>query len=284
MNLLDVVHRRASPEPWAEGDNIPWNEPAFSRRMLREHLSQAHDRASRRVEIIDQHVDWIHRVVLHERPSRVLDLGCGPGLYCSRLAMRGHTCVGIDYSPASIAHARKTAAEQGQNILYREEDIRVARFGTGFDLVMLLFDELNVFHPSDARMILGKAHHALVQGGMLLLEPHIYSLVQSMGQRDPSWYSAQGGLFSDNPHLCLLEPHWDSAAHAATHRYYVVDATSGEVTRHAQTFQAYTDDEYVTMLDETGFEGVTTYSALTGEPGGMPEDLFALVALKPVEE
>ena len=27
------------PEPWDEGDNIPWNEPGFSRRMLREHLT-----------------------------------------------------------------------------------------------------------------------------------------------------------------------------------------------------------------------------------------------------
>ena len=48
MNLLNLTHRTSPPEPWAEGDKLPWHDPDFSRRMLREHLSQAHDAASRR--------------------------------------------------------------------------------------------------------------------------------------------------------------------------------------------------------------------------------------------
>ena len=97
MNLMDIVNRRPIPQPWAEGEKIPWNEPDFSQRMLREHLSQQHDLASRRFAVIDQHVAWIYRSALQEKPSRVLDLGCGPGLYASRLARLGHTCTGIDF-------------------------------------------------------------------------------------------------------------------------------------------------------------------------------------------
>jgi len=48
MNLLDIIQRRAVPVPWEEGEKIPWHDPDFSRRMLREHLSQTHDLASRR--------------------------------------------------------------------------------------------------------------------------------------------------------------------------------------------------------------------------------------------
>src|SRR3712207_6228310 len=98
VNLLDVVHRTPIPDPWAEGEKMPWTpwtDPAFSRRMLAEHLSQAHDRASRRAKTIATHVDWIHRIVLLGRPARILDLGCGPGLYTSRLAALGHECAGI---------------------------------------------------------------------------------------------------------------------------------------------------------------------------------------------
>ena len=80
MNLPDLVRRTTVPVPWDEGDNIPWHDPDFSRRMLREHLSQAHDAASRRTETIDQHVAWIHQTLLRDRPTRILDLGCGPGL------------------------------------------------------------------------------------------------------------------------------------------------------------------------------------------------------------
>lgn len=57
MKLIDIIHRQPNPQPWSEGEKIPWNDPAFSKRMLKEHLSQAHDAASRRSETIDAQVD-----------------------------------------------------------------------------------------------------------------------------------------------------------------------------------------------------------------------------------
>jgi 2-polyprenyl-3-methyl-5-hydroxy-6-metoxy-1,4-benzoquinol methylase len=100
LELLDIIRRQSVPKPWAEGEKIPWNDPDFSKRMLYEHLSQKHGAASRRFDIIDKHVNWIHNQVLKGNPTRVLDLGCGPGLYTNRLARLGHSCVGIDFSPA----------------------------------------------------------------------------------------------------------------------------------------------------------------------------------------
>lgn len=32
--ILDIVEREPEPMPWAEGDNIPWDDPEFSERML----------------------------------------------------------------------------------------------------------------------------------------------------------------------------------------------------------------------------------------------------------
>jgi len=57
--ILIEFPRNLDPAPWSEGDNIPWNEPGFSQRMLKEHLSQAHDLANHRFETIDRHVAWI---------------------------------------------------------------------------------------------------------------------------------------------------------------------------------------------------------------------------------
>ena len=51
MNVLDIVRCATPPLPWAEGEKIPWDEPAFSTRMLQEHLSQLHDGASRRAAV-----------------------------------------------------------------------------------------------------------------------------------------------------------------------------------------------------------------------------------------
>ena len=59
----------SSDELWTGAYKIPWDDPAFSRRMLNEHLSQEHDLASRRVEWIDRQVEWIHRGLLSARPA-----------------------------------------------------------------------------------------------------------------------------------------------------------------------------------------------------------------------
>ena len=138
MNMIDIVDRSISL-PWQDGENIPWHDPAFSKRMLREHLTQEHDLASRRSHTIDAHVQWIHENVLRKRTSRILDLGCGPGLYASRLAAMGHSIVGIDYSPAAIAYARSHAENAGLDCRYVHEDIRIASYGRDFDLVMLIY-------------------------------------------------------------------------------------------------------------------------------------------------
>ena len=98
VSLLEIAGRQPVGEPWVEGEKIPWHDPDFSERMLAEHLSQSHDAASRRFARIDRQVAWIHRELLEGTPTRVLDLGCGPGLYTSRLARLGHECVGIDFS------------------------------------------------------------------------------------------------------------------------------------------------------------------------------------------
>ena len=79
MNIIQLVERVETPKPWSEGEKIPWNDSGFSERMLKHHLTQEHDLASRRFEIIDKHVDWIHNK-LGGNPSKILDLACGPGL------------------------------------------------------------------------------------------------------------------------------------------------------------------------------------------------------------
>ncbi|MFN8496822.1 MAG: class I SAM-dependent methyltransferase [Anaerolineae bacterium] len=276
MNLTDIVQRTA-PLPCAEGDKIPWNEPDFSRRMLREHLSQAHDAASRRAATIHRHVDWIDRIVLGRQPSRILDLGCGPGLYMERLARRGHRCVGIDFSPASIAYAAERAENEALMCRYVQADIRHADYGGGYDLVMLIYGELNVFRPEDAALILRRACAALKAGGRLLLEVSTFESVQRMGQAAATWWAADKGLFSDAPHIVLKESAWDEAAAAATERYYVVVTADCAVTRYAATTQAYTEAQYGDMVRRAGFRDLACFMSF-GETEAAPEDFFVILA------
>jgi len=280
VRILDLVGRKAVPEPWAEGDNIPWSEPGFSGRMLAEHLSQAHDMASRRFEVIDKHTAWIHDKLLDGKQSKILDLGCGPGFYASRLAKLGHECVGIDYSPASIEYAVEQAGKEKLSCKYLHEDIRKADFGTGFGLAMLIYGELNVFRPAEAKAILTKANRALNKNGILLLEPHSFGVVKNIGEQSSSWYSAKSGLFSDEPHICLEESFWDEQSCTATKRYFVIDASTGDMASYSTTYQAYTDRQYRSLLGECGFEVIELFPSLGKAKDKCQNDLIAIAAKK----
>ena len=279
MKMTDLIGGTNGPAAWSLGDNIPWNQPGFSKRMLREHLSPDHDLASRRGPTIDQQVAWIHEHLLGGVSARVLDLGCGPGLYGKRLAERGHAYVGIDYSPASIAHARKLCADVA-GCKFVHADMRAANFGTGYDLVMMLYGEFNVFRPADVGLILDKMHESLAPGGTLLLEPHTMAAVVAIGAAPRTWDALGSGLFSDRPHLYLQQGHWDEQALAATGQFIIVDAQTGDVSVYAASYQAYSDDEYRALLDKHGFCDIAFHKSLTGQDESAHASLTVIRAQK----
>jgi SAM-dependent methyltransferase len=280
MNLMDIVNRIPNPEPWVEGEKIPWDDPAFSKRMLKEHLTQDHDRASRRFPKIDRHVAWLHHHVLSGKASRILDLGCGPGLYTNRLARMGHECTGIDFAPASVDYAREQADQEKLNCTYHLGDIREEEFGAGHDLIMFTNGEFNVFKQTDAALIVNKAYGALSPGGQILLEAHTFAAVKAIGEAPASWYSSAGGLFSTEPHLCLTESIWIEGKEIAIERYYIVNAASAHVARHAGSIQAYDRHSYRQILVTGGFEAVTFYPSLLGEADSAEDHYLVALARK----
>ena len=277
MNIMQLISRVEAPEPWSEGEKIPWDDQGFSERMLEYHLSQEHDLASRRFEIIDRHVDWIHGR-LGGKPSKILDLACGPGLYSHRLARLGHTCRGIDFGPASIEYARGQAIEEGVEVDYVLEDIRTADYGEDNDLALFVYGEFNVFKPADIELVLRKAYDSLREGGLFIAEPNRYETVKREGNSPASWYSSQGGLFSPRPHLCLTENFWDQGKHVATTRYFIIDAKTNDVTLYASSMVAYTRESLEQMLGEVGFRDIAFHESLSGGETDLNENLEVVEA------
>lgn len=283
MQLKDLINRPSLRLGAGKSLKIPWHDPAFSTRMLECHLSQEDDWASRRASVIDRQVSGIVKL-LPEPPARILDLACGPGLYTSRLSVLGHECLGVDFSPASIAYAKEQADRQAakQKPGYILGDIRQYRPEGRFDAVLFLFGEINAFTRAEAAAILRTACGALRPGGKLLVEVHAREEIKRQGLMAPQWRSYEYGLFSAAPHLCLEEHAWDEATGTALTRYYIVDTNTGQCREYSAALCAYSEAEYRELFAGCGFNNIRKMSREHWPVGGTFQDkLHAYVCRRP---
>ena len=262
------IFRRPDPPPlWHEGGTLPWSDPAFSERMLREHLDESHGAASRQTDERSAQLDWLWDRLALGHGSRVLDLTCGPGLYAVSLAGRGAYVTGVDYSPASIAYARRLAADAGaaQQCEFVEADVRgYTPEPAAFDAAIFLYGQLAVFPRDEAASLLRKAAGALRPGGRLCLE--LLDPAHVDKQDNTWWFTDDTGLWGDRPFLHLGERHWDAAERASVERYYILDLQSGSLDEINLCDQTYEPGEMAGLLHAAGFKWVRSYPAWDGLP------------------
>ena len=92
------------PSLWQRSAEPFWDDEHISKGMLEAHLNPDWDAASRKHSFIDLSVKWISNII--PAGGKILDLGCGPGLYTKRLSDMGYDVTGMDYSRRSIAYAK----------------------------------------------------------------------------------------------------------------------------------------------------------------------------------
>ncbi|QQE12358.1 class I SAM-dependent methyltransferase [Planctomycetota bacterium] len=263
----DITTNTESQSFWDDEYKIPWHEADFSRRMLNEHLTQEHDLASRRFEIIDRQIEWIEKSILTHAPSNILDLGCGPGLYAQRLTAKGYEVLGIDFSPASIDYA-KEQNQWPERCIFRLGDIRSFDYEKDHDLAMLLYGELNVFSPSEAEMILRKANASLKPGGRLIVEFQTHEAIQKNGENESIEQQCEKGLFSDQPYTCCIDSSWFPKDQITVQYFRVIEHHNEKTRTYVNTQQAYYDQALIELLQNAGFSDIGQESSWPCENDG----------------
>jgi hypothetical protein len=76
----------------------------------------------------------------------------------------------------------------------------------------------------------------------------------------------------------LKENFWDTSSNTCTIRYFVLEAKTGQVTRFAQSMQAYEDAQYRALLSSHGFTDIQLLPGLSGNDS--PAELIAITARK----
>lgn len=265
--LWRIYRRAARPLPWAQGGNLPWDDPEFSARMLREHLDESHGAASRQLPERQAQLDWLWQKLKLQPGQRVLDVTCGPGLYAVELARRGCLVTGVDFSPAAIAYAQELAQAQGVNgrCTFVQQDVRQMNLaGQEFDAALLLYGQLAVFSRSDARALLAQIAQAMRHGGQLVVELLDQDKVDKKESR--WWYTDETGLWGDAPYLHLGERFWYAEERLSLERFLILHLETGQLDEIQLCDQTYAVPEMLALMQEVGFSHATPYLAWDALP------------------
>ncbi len=264
MSIEQVIQLTQRPRLYRAGTHQLWTDEHIARQMLQVHLDPDDDGASRRHRVIDSTVDWLEATVLSSGPARVLDLGCGPGLYSQRLAVRGHDVTGIDISENSIEYARRAAQEAQLPIEYRLGDYTSLDLGSGYDVAILIYCDFCALTDRGRGQLLLNVHSALKPRGRFVFDVSTEALVKrkSVGR---SWYHEPGGFWAPEPYLALEETH-----HYAEDRVLLDQAViltqSNEVRSYHIWHRYFSEPEITQLLGGHGF------SRLEFEHDLLPED------------
>ena len=109
-------------------------------------------------------VPYFERVLDGFSGKRILDVGCGGGIFAEPLAAAGASVVGIDSSARSIDRAREHAAQAGLEIDYRVASTETFESEERFDAVISI-DMLE--HVQDLDAAIAACARALRPGGVL---------------------------------------------------------------------------------------------------------------------
>ena len=202
MHIHDMLKLNKKPTLYEKGNSFMWTSPYISKQLLDIHLDEKNDLASRRKPAILLTIEWILGQV-PDRSLNILDLGCGPGLYCEKLSSYGHNLTGVDISESSINYAKNKAAECPYEIKYINADyLSLELEPDEYDLIIMIYTDLCVLLPAERSLLLQKVYHALKPEGIFIFD--IVNDTHIEANLTPhNWDVVSEGFWSPDPYMLL---------------------------------------------------------------------------------
>lgn len=256
-----------------------WSSPEISEMMLRYHLDGELDLASRPTKFIEASVEWVVRTFELGRGVRVIDLGCGPGLYANRLATTGASVTGIDISPRSIEHARAAAAREGLAVEYLLGDYLSLEVERSYDLAMMIMCDYCALSPSQRGSLLERVARILAPGGAFLFDVYSLAAFETWEEQVAYGEGLMDGFWSASPYFGFLNTFRYEAEKVVLEKYTILERD--RLTEYLNWFAHF---DVASLRAEVEAAGLAVESVLGDVAGEAFEEIapeFAVVARKP---
>lgn len=262
MNKEIISFFEEIPPVYAESSKAFWDDEHISKSMLAAHLDAEHDGASRRLATIRDSVSWICGCCGDVKGRRLLDRGCGPGLYSERLCDKGFLVTGVDFSKRSIEYAKKHAKETDREIAYHYQNYLEMEYDGEFDIAVLIYYDYGVLPPGDRETLLAKVHRALKKGGVFILDVYNKPYLESFHEAQSISYE-KTGFWSPEPYAVIQRNIIYGETDNTLERYLVM--TEGTTETFNIWNQAYSKETFVAEISKQYFELKNIYDDICGK-------------------
>ena len=253
-----------------------WADEHTSKKMLEYHLNDSVELSSRNTAFIDRSVTWIVSRFGVGTHTVIADMGCGPGLYTTRLAEHGADVTGIDFSERSIRYAADIAERKGLNIDYVCLDYLTFETDKRFDLITMIMCDFCALSPVQRRDLLTRFYRLLNDGGAVLLDvysPHAFERREEAATYE---YMQLDGFWSSDPYYGFLNTFKYEDEKVVLDKYTIVEEARTRAV--FNWLQYFSPESLRTEIEESGLEVEDFYADVAGSPFSPDADEFAVVA------
>ena len=228
-----------------------WTDEYISKTLLKAQLDESTNAGSRKPENRKIIVDWINQKI--EPFSKIIDIGCGPGLYSYDLGKLGHSVLGIDFNKASYDFANKNKTVK-QLVKYKYSNYLKDTFTGKFNLAMMIFCDFSALIPEDQKILLNKLREILDNGGLFIFDVFGLSVMENISEKR-NWIISQGNDFwSKEPYLLNTEIKKFKDENTIGTRYYLIEQKTGKIKEFILWDQYYNEHSIGKLMEKNGFK------------------------------
>ena len=223
----------------------------------------------------DKWVKYIEDIIKNEdaKVKNILELACGTGNITIPLAKKEYDIAGIDISEEMLSVAKEKAEKQGIELVLLQQDIAELDFDiTGLDCVLCACDGFNyITYDDDLQNVFDTTYELLKDDGIFIFDiSSYYKLANILGgniygeNREDVSYLWQN-YFDDEENLLEME------------LAFFIKGEDNRYDKFEEVHQqrAYTEEEVIEMLQESGFGNIKVYGDFTfNKPNEESERIF----------
>jgi 2-polyprenyl-3-methyl-5-hydroxy-6-metoxy-1,4-benzoquinol methylase len=230
-----------------------WTDEHISKSLLETQLDESTDAASRKPSNRMDIINWINSKI--KPNSKIIDLGCGPGLYAYELGKLGHNVLGIDFNKESINYAQNNKSIK-DIVQYKYCNYFKDIIEGKFNAAMMIYCDFGALIPDEQKLLLNKLSNLLDDDGLLFFDVFGKEEIKKQTEKR-SWYISNGGDFwSKEPYFLLEETKIYENEKTIERRYYLINQTDGKIKEYIMSDQYYDENSIKTLLSDNGFETI----------------------------